>query len=404
MMARVTVELNGRDVRAGTLWCHARRGIESATFEYDSTYLENDTAIELSPDLPLTPGKHHSGNRAVFLAFGDCMPDRWGRNLMLRAETHRARASHETERALLERDFLLGVSDVARQGALRFWVNDEPVSPSDDGVPKVVRIPSLLRDSERLEGDVQADVADLFKAGSSLGGARPKASVIGANGELLIAKFPKAQETTIDDICAWEKVALDLAALCDIRVPASEVIRPNDKAVLLVSRFDRAHGHRIPYMSGLTAVQGDDGGQYSYLELVEFLEERGSHPEEDIRELWRRIAFSCLIGNTDDHMRNHGFLWDGQGWRLSPLFDVNPTEGTAHKHLRTSIDLDRTDTDVTVALDACEHYRLERHEALSTITNMRKALKTWRKAARSCGISEASITRMAGCFDAAANA
>ncbi len=437
----ITIQLNGIDTLAGTLWFHARRGIESASFAYDTSYLASPSAIPISPDLPLVPGTMHSLARPMFLAFEDCMPDRWGRNLLARQESRRARAAEETPRTLLEKDFLLGVSDQTRQGALRFWIGDASAAPSKSGVPKEVAIPKLLEESTDFEQDKDSDIHDLFEAGSSLGGARPKASVVDEQGSLMIAKFPKADETSEEDVCAWEKVALDLAMRAGIRVPYARLLRVGSKrkSVLLVKRFDRvdpdsydsdfhgssgypsgypppAHGDempahdedysastqkRIPYISGLTAVQGSDGGQYSYLELVEFLEENGSNVTADIQELWKRIVFSCLIGNTDDHMRNHGFLWDGIGWRLSPAFDINPTPGAGEKHLRCAIDLSETTADIRVALDACEYFRIKKADAKDEIAKIQKVMPAWRKTAMAQGISRKSIERMSSCFERA---
>ncbi len=169
----------------------------------------------------------------------------------------------------------------------------------------------------------------------------------------------------------------------------------------MVRRFDREGGERVPYISGLSAVQGTDGQSYSYLELVEFLEEQGSSPEADIRELWKRILFSCLVGNTDDHMRNHGFLRDGEGWRLSPVFDINPTPGDGEKFLSNAIDLDDRTASVDVAMRCCEHYRLSPDEAAEILQGMKRALDGWEGVARRDGISAASIERMRSCLDAA---
>lgn len=317
---------------------------------------------------------------------------------MLREERRRARGEGRAARTLFEHDYLAGVSDAARQGALRIWVAGSAVADVG-GVPKEVRIPDLLRAADRAAGDLDADVGDLVAAGSSLGGARPKASVVDEGGALNIAKFPKPEELPVEDVCAWEKTALDLAASSGIRVPESRLLRVGDRSVLLVRRFDREGGLRIPYLSGLTAVQGDDGGSYSYLDLVSFLEEEGGAPESDIRELWRRILFSCAIGNVDDHMRNHGFLRQGAGWCLSPAFDVNPTPGDNPKYLRSAIDYDHDEADPGAAVAACEWFRVGRDEAVAEARSMSCKLKRWRKVATANGISKASQEYMASCME-----
>lgn len=238
---------------------------------------------------------------------------------MLRAERQAAKREERAQRALLESDYLAGVGDEARQGALRIWVGDDPVAKPEVGVPREVSIPDLLAAADRASVDIDADVSDLVAAGSSLGGARPKASVVDEKGCLCIAKFPKSDESALEDVCAWEKTVLDLAGEFGIRVPETRLLRVAGRSVLLLRRFDRRGESRIHYISGLSAVQGHDGDRYSYLDLVSFLEEEGASPQEDIIELWKRVLFSCAIGNTDDHMRNHGFLNDGKGWRLSLL-------------------------------------------------------------------------------------
>lgn len=398
----VSVQINGVDVEAGTLFSNIRRGVESATFSYAASYLANPDAFALSPDMPLVPGTIHSGQRPMFAAFEDCMPDRWGRNLMLRAERVGACEQDRTPRSLFSIDFLTGVSDETRQGALRVWADGAALARPQGGVPREVSIPSLLSSADKVAEDMDADVRDLLEAGSSLGGARPKASIVDEHGILNIAKFPKADESPVEDTCAWEAVALQLARACGIRVPNTRLMRVGGRAVLLLERFDRDGASRIPYMSGMTAVQGEDGGSYSYLELVDFLETDGVSPEEDIRELWRRILFSCAVGNTDDHMRNHGFLREGRGWRLSPAFDVNPTPGEGAKFLSTGIDFDEREADPRVALKSCEYFRFSAAEARDEAHAMARALASWRKAAVRCGIGAASIEHMSSCFEAGA--
>ena len=400
MEYEVSVQIAGEDVHAGTLFVHVRRGVESASFKYGSDYLADARAFPLAPDLPLVEGAVHSQGEPIFRAFGDCMPDRWGRNLMLRAERKRAREENRAARTLFEHDYLAGVNDESRQGAIRIWVGDKPVAGVANGVPREVRIPDLLAAADKAATDLDADVADLVAAGSSLGGARPKASVVDERGCLCIAKFPKADEGALEDVCAWEKTALDLASGAGIRVPRMRLMRVAGRSVLLLERFDRTAGCRIPYISGITAIQGSDGGRYSYLELVSFLEEEGSAPDADIRELWRRVLFSCAIGNTDDHMRNHGFLRDADGWRLSPAFDVNPTPGDNSKYLRSALDFDTDEANPQAAVDVCEWYRLKPSQAVEECRRMAGVLKRWRKMAASNGVSKESIGYMASCFDA----
>ncbi|MBR2834359.1 MAG: type II toxin-antitoxin system HipA family toxin [Coriobacteriales bacterium] len=399
MELSVTIQIGGIDVPVGILFTHSKHGLESVSFAYDSQYLNNPKAFKISPDLPLTPGIQQARSGAMFAAFSDTMPDRWGRNLLLREESYNARLENRTSRTLLESDFLCGVSDIARQGALRFWHHDVAQAPLPTGVPREIALPTLLSQADSFDSDTTINLKDLIEAGSSLGGARPKASVRNEQNVLMIAKFPKAHETMTEDICAWEQVALKLAHTCNIRVPATRLVRIDKRAILLLERFDRDNDRRIPYLSGLSAIQGVDGGFYSYLELAEFLEEEGSQPQADIPELWRRILFSCLIGNTDDHMRNHGFLWDTKGWRLSPAFDINPTPGNGQKFLRNAIDLDDNSASVELVLKTCEYYRVSPSEAQKTLSHMKASIAHWQSVARSCGISPASIEYMRTCFE-----
>ncbi len=245
--------------------------------------------------------------------------------------------------------------------------------------------------------DVDADVRDLIAAGSSLGGARPKASVRDGMGRLCIAKFPKPSDT--DDVSAWEYVALQIARLACICVPDFRLVRFGGRSILLLDRFDRSQAGRVPYISGLTAVQGRDGGSYSYLELVEFIEEHGSSPMYDLHELWKQMLLTCALGNTDNHLRNYGFLHDGKGWRLSPAFDVNPTQGDFDKSLSTAIDFDVRDADPRAAFDVREYFRLSAEEARHIASQTANVVARWKGLARKAGIDSRSVKEMSSCFE-----
>lgn len=302
-------------------------------------------------------------------------------------------------------DFLTGVSDRARQGALRIWSDGVPLAPGEMGVPHERDLPKLLEQAVLASGDADTSVGALVRAGSSLGGARPKASVVGDRGQLCIAKLAKADEDATDDVCAWEHVALLLAGRSGIEVPRTRLLRlpkgPSGRSCLVLDRFDRADTRRIPYLSGMSAVQGTDGGHYSYLELVDFLERMGARPDEDIRQLWVRLLYSCAIGNTDDHMRNHGFLRTDEGWVLAPAFDVNPTEGDGEKHLSCAADFDERLAAPQTALGVCEEYRMTRAEAVLAAHRMADVVSGWRRVAEADGISHSSVARMESCFEAA---
>lgn len=405
MELHVTVQLDGMDVPCGTLYTTVHRGQQSASFAYDRSYILRKDAFEISPDLPLGEATIHTNGEPLFLAFEDCMPDRWGRNLMLRAERRAARENRRTARSLWEGDYLVGVSDVARQGALRVWSEGVALAPDEVGVPRETDLPRLLAQADLAARDMDADVRDLLAAGSSLGGARPKASVVGEHGRLCIAKLPKADEGALEDVCAWEHVALVLARRCGIETPNARLVRlpkgQSERALLVLDRFDRKGTKRIPYLSGMSAVQGVDGGSYSYLELVDFLEWGGASPTKDIRQLWLRLLFSCAIGNTDDHMRNHGFLRSDEGWSLAPAFDVNPTEGDGEKYLSCAADFDERLAVPQTAIDVCEEFRTRRSDAVLAAKNMARELAAWRRVATADRISRGSISRMESCFEAA---
>lgn len=401
MQYRVTVQIDGEDVPCGTLFQNVRHGDETTTFSYERSYLQDPRAFGLCPDMPLGPGTFHSSGLRQLRALEDCMPDRWGRNLLLRAERSAARQESRAERTLFETDMLVGVSDRTRQGAIRLWdvTDGAPLSHGEEGVPREVSLPHLLDAADLSEKDLDADVRDLVAAGSSLGGARPKASVLGESGELLVAKFPKATEGGLDDVCAWEHVCLRLMADSGICVPSSRLVRIKGRSVLLLGRFDRRGGRRVPYISGLTAVQGDDGNRYSYLELAEYIEGEGAQPERDLRELWARALFSCVVGNTDNHLRNYGFLRNGPGWVLSPAFDVNPTPGGGEKYLATSLDFDRPEADARLAIEVAEYFRMDGRRQAECLGGMSRSLRRWAGYARADGISEASISRMRPSFE-----
>ncbi len=397
---RVTVQVDGADLACGTLDQNVRNGRESLVFSYDTGYLEHPKAFALSPDMPLTPGAFHSAGTAELRAFGDCMPDRWGRNLMRREEARLAREQGRTPRTLFELDLLCGVDDAQRQGAVRLWDEDGAVlSAPGTGVPREVELPALLDAADLAADDLSADVRDLFAAGSSLGGARPKASVADADGALFIAKFPRKEESALDDVCAWEKVALDIFAACGLTVPSARLLRLSGRSVLLVRRFDREGVRRVPYLSGLSAIGGRDGADgYSYLDLADFLTREGADARADKRRLWLHALLSAAIGNTDNHMRNFGFLRDpaGRGWRLSPFFDVNPTRLDAGGRFAVGVGDAGTLHDVETVMECAGLYDVERDEARELAGRARDAVAGWRRLALSAGIKDASIEAMRG--------
>ena len=400
----VVVALDGEDALAGRLFSHRRRGHESGSFIYDSAYLARSDSYALDPALPLTQGVQQTPvGTAMFRAFADAAPDRWGRTLITRAEKRRAAAAQSTPRSLGEIDFLLGVRDDLRQGALRFRNPDTGVflASDDVGVPQLTELPELLGAAEHLEADKETDVElrDLLRVGSSLGGARPKAHVIDTNGRVAIAKFPSSRHDTWN-VMAWEKVALDLACASGIRVPESQLLRIAGRSVLIVDRFDRHQDQRIGYVSAMTMLEVSDGDVGSYLDIAGVIEQTSPQATDDLRELWRRIAFTILISNTDDHLRNHGFLHAHAGaWTLSPAFDLNPDPAPGPKQLSTSIDGYETAASIATLMSVAELFRLTHEDAVATLGEVLAATSRWAEIAAAHELPETEIAEMASAFE-----
>lgn len=402
----VYISLNKTNHLVGTLWSNIRKGQESAAFEYDETWLRHPERFALEPALKLTSAPFYTQhNQRLFGAIGDSAPDRWGRILMRRAETARARAAGETPQALHEIDFLLGVDDQNRQGALRFSKTLNGPFLNNQHKRKVlplIDLPKLLAVTERFLADEEnaEDLRLLLAPGSSLGGARPKASIRTANDSLAIAKFPHQEDEF--SVVSWEAIALDLAEKASIRVPARQLKILSDKPVLIVNRFDRIHQERLPFLSAMSMLGAKDNEEHSYLEIADALRQYGAMPEADMIELWRRIVFNIFISNTDDHLRNHAFLYDHskKGWRLSPVYDINPTPiEIKPRVLTTAIDLfDRT-ASLDLALSVAEHFRLSQPAAKDVIKDVYKSVENWRTIAQSLGLQKKEIERMASAFE-----
>lgn len=401
----VYLDWEGASVLIGRLWSRARKGRESATFEYDAAWLENPAKFSLEPALKVGPGPFHTGNgKALFGAIGDSAPDRWGRVLMRRAERQGAKAEKRTPRTLLEMDYLLMVTDEARQGALRFTTEEGGafLSPSDQRtIPPLIDLPKLLSASEKIaeDPDAEEELRLLLAPGSSLGGARPKASVRDKDGHLAIAKFPHKEDET--DTVLWEAVALSLAKNAGIEVPEFRVEVVGGRNVLILRRFDRIDDMRRPFLSAMSMLDAKDNEQHSYLEIADSLRQHGAKAKEDLHQLWRRIVFTVLISNTDDHLRNHGFLYEStSGWVLSPAYDLNPVPvDIKPRLLSTSIDLDDNSASLELALEYAEYFELTPAEAQIIAKEVGAAVSNWRGEAARQGLRAAEIERMASAFE-----
>lgn len=401
----VYVDLDRKLHLVGRLWAHVRKNKESASFEYDDTWLENPVHFSLEPALRVGPGAFHTpADTPMFGAIGDSAPDRWGRALMRRAERRRAERAGTAPRSLQEIDFLLLVDDEARQGALRFaekeggpFLREEEFKP----IPPLIELPQLLSAAEHVveDKDTEEDLRLLIAAGSSLGGARPKASVIEKDGQLAIAKFPRRDDEY--NTVVWEAIALALAAKSGIRVPESRVETVSGKPVILLRRFDRERAARIPFLSAMSMLGAKDSDTRSYLEIVDALRQHGAEPKGDMEQLWRRIVFNILISNTDDHLRNHGFLYAGQaGWRLSPAYDLNPVPiDIKPRILTTAINEDDDTASLDLAMSVADYFELDTNKAKTIATQVGKSVSTWRNHAAKHGIGKVEIERMASAFE-----
>jgi serine/threonine-protein kinase HipA len=400
----VDVQIAGRDVPAGRLWTHRHGRSESATFSYRDDYLQRADSYELDPGLPLQAGQHQTAvGQPLFGAMSDCAPDGWGRRLVRRAEAQRARDAGAQQRGLAEVDFLLGARDDLRQGALRFRGHDseQHVAVDTDGVPHLIGLPRLLNAAEALERNEPTgeDLRLLLHGGSSLGGARPKAHVLDAEGRLAIAKFPSPQADEWD-VIRWEAVALRLATDAGITVPEHELHIIESRPVLVVRRFDRDANGRIGYLSAMSMLQAKDGEQGSYLEIGQTLEERSSDARADLRELWRRIVFTILISNIDDHLRNHGFLRKSTaGWSLSPAFDLNPNPEGGAKQLATAIDENNAQASLETALDVADLFRVSEAQARAIVGEVSAATARWRDIARATGLDGQQLEQLESAFE-----
>lgn len=400
----VALDLDGQTVEVGVAQIHRRRRTTTTDFTYSPDYLANPAAYAIDPALPMDTGRGVvEGLPGVF---SDCAPDRWGQRLI--EKRIRAEAGPGTPRSISELDHLLGVSDMTRQGALRFRLRGETefADPSTD-VPKLVRLPELLRASDRLARDDRSDPADLsvikilLGAGTgTLGGARPKASVVGDDGTLHIAKFPHPHDTW--DVMAWEKTALDLAELAGIDTPPRELTRVGDRAVLLLQRFDRHAGRRVGYISAMTLVGGRDGksdGTRDYLDLAAEIADVSVATDDDLAALWRRVAFSVAIHNTDDHFRNHGLLRSHGGWRLSPVFDVNPNPDTAEERATAIAGATTRRDELDGLVVSAPSFGLADTAARTVLAEIYAATSGWRDVAAANGVRRSECTRFEDAFD-----
>jgi serine/threonine-protein kinase HipA len=400
----IHIDLEGRTRPIGLARSNKVRGTETVTFEYAAEWFADADRFSIEPALMLTRGAFAPpAGQPILGSIGDSAPDTWGRRLMQRAERRKAEKGGRAVRTLAESDYLLGVADETRLGALRFrWSGDEVFqAPIQAGVPALIDLGRLLQVTERIlrDEETEEDLQIIFAPGSSLGGARPKASVIDQYGHLSIAKFPK--ETDEYSMETWEEIALRLAERAGIATPHHGLVQVAGKAVLLSRRFDRLSTVRIPFLSAMAMTGSKDGERGSYPEIVDALVKHGAQAKTDAHALYRRVAFSVLISNVDDHLRNHGFLWLGKkGWSLSPAYDLNPVPTDLKARvLTTNIDLDEGTCSIDLLEEAAEYFGLGLPAARAIIKEVATVTATWRTAARETGAKASDITRMASAFE-----
>jgi len=401
--------------RMGLLSADRNRGKEVFSFAYDDAWLSGVVAQQLDPDLALFEGRHYlREGRPNFGLFLDSSPDRWGRLLMRRREACYARREGRPERPLSELDYLLGVYDGQRMGALRFQEDGRSGFLNSDehlATPPLTSLRELEHASLMFEADETGRDDDALKwinqllaPGSSLGGARPKAGVVDDQGSLWIAKFPSRRDGV--DVGAWEVVVNELARLAGLRVPEVKSQRLTQRRHTYLSRrFDRLPtGERIHFASAMTLLGYADGTDaaagVSYLELAEFIMRNGVAVAEDLAELWRRIVFNICVSNTDDHLRNHGFLLaPNEGWTLAPAYDMNPNPQGSGLTLNIAGNDNRLD--LALAMEVTDLFRLTLSDAQAQMAVIRAAVGRWRQVAARKRISKPEQDEMAPAFQRA---
>ncbi|MCB1023813.1 MAG: type II toxin-antitoxin system HipA family toxin [Acidobacteria bacterium] len=404
--------------RMGLLRADVVRGEETFSFEYDPEWLTQTNELLLDPELVLFEGPQYPADkvRSNFGLFLDSSPDRWGRLIMKRRESVNARIEGREPRRLFESDFLLGVHDEQRMGGLRFKESpDGDFLSAESGMtaPPMARLRELEHAAWKIQEDDRENQNDeelsewlalLMAPGSSIGGARPKAGVVDEKDQLWIAKFPARGDEY--DIGAWEMVVHRLAQNAGLDVAESRLEKFGlDHHTFLTKRFDRVvidgKRHRRHFASAMTMLGYSDGTSFadgaSYLEIVEFLMKYGADVDEDLKELFRRIVFSICVSNTDDHLRNHGFMLLPNGWKLAPAYDINPNPFGTGLHL--NISENDNSLNLELAREVAPYFRISDGEARMGIQGVVQVVRCWRKIASKLGISNESVDSMQTAFD-----
>lgn len=395
----------------GELNYESLRGSDSYGFCYNDEWLKDYGGLFLSDDLNNYPGQQYTApGKDIFGCFSDALPDRWGRTLINRREQILAKEENRPMRRLSSFDYLIGIEDFSRMGAFRFKesINGDYINASEIlRIPPLTDIRELIAASSEIEKSEDENrlpemrwIVQLVQPGSSLGGARPKASVIDENKILHIAKFPSRKDDY--DVGLWEHFSHLLAKKAGVNAAETKVISTSDKYHTLLSRrFDRREdGKRIHFASAMTLLGLNDGDNantgHGYLDIVDFILQNCTNVEDNLQELYRRVAFNICIGNSDDHFRNHGFLLTAKGWTLSPAYDMNPTLNEFQSLLVSSTS---NKAELGILLDTCEDYMLNRKIAEKIISEVIEVVKGWREMATRLGISKREMELFVGVLD-----
>lgn len=392
----------------GRLYVSAIKGGENYSFEYDDDWLKNTRlSVSLDPDLSAYGGRQFPDGKAIFGVFADASPDRWGRVLMMKNERLQAEKESRKPRKLNDSDFLLRVYDETRMGGIRFKLAQDGAFLSNDketAVPPWAILRTLEEASRQLENHNavlnEKWLNQLIRSGSSLGGARPKATVVDAKGQLWIAKFPSKNDD--NNTGAWEKVVHDLARMCGLNVPESKLETFSKLgSTFLVKRFDREGNKRIHFASAMTLLGKTDGASAadgsSYLDLASIIKSSGCNPTDDLIELWKRIVFNMAVSNTDDHLRNHAFILRENGWQLSPLYDVNPVPYGDELSLNVNEEDNRIS--IPLAIETAYRFNINKNSAKEMADEIIETVKgNWEDLAIKYGIPRGKIEDMRPAF------
>lgn len=397
-------------VLMGSLYVNVIKGGESYSFEYDKDWLrKTGLTLTLDPELMPYSGRQYPTGKNIFGLFADASPDRWGRVLMNKRERILAEKEGRKPSKLYDSDYLLGVYDETRMGGIRFKANLEGPFLSDDketAAPPWATLRTLEEASRNFENDetglTEKWLNQLIKPGSSLGGARPKATVVDTKDQLWIAKFPSKNDE--NDTGAWEMVAHDLAALCGLNVPEAKLEKFSPLgSTFLIKRFDRLESKRVHFASAMTLLGKTDGASAadgsSYLDIAAFIKSYGAQPKKDLVELWKRIVFNMAVTNTDDHLRNHAFILTDKGWILSPLYDVNPVP--YGDELSLNVDEEDNSISIDLAVQTAVRFGISESDAEAQAEEILKIVRdNWEKTAAGYGLTRRQIEEMRPAFSA----